>query len=81
MYAIRSYYDALGAEAAGALGVARVVGVGPDAEVALRVGPLEQLLQVVVGDVRDDRRQLAGEDLHRRLISNGAGETDGWQQA
>ena len=43
--------DALGAEAAGALRVHRVVGVGPHAQRAQLVGPAQQLDQVRILDV------------------------------
>ena len=56
--------DALRAERAGPLGVARVVGVGPDLEAAHLIGPAEERGEVVlVLEAGLDRRQLAGEDL------------------
>jgi hypothetical protein len=56
--------DALGAEAAGALGVARVVGVGPHAQAADLVGPLEQRAQVLLAlEVGIVGGELTEEDL------------------
>ena len=59
--------DALGAEAARHLGVARIVGIGPDAQAPLAVGPGEELVQVLV-DGRLDHRDRAQDDLAGRAV-------------
>ena len=56
--------DALRAEGAGTLGVARVVGVRPHLQAAHAIGPAQEGGEVVlVLEAGLDRRQLAGEDL------------------
>ena len=60
--------NALGAEAARPLGVARVVGVRPDLETAEAVSPGQELAQIGVAQVRHHRRDLPGEDLTGRAV-------------
>ncbi|HRD86244.1 MAG TPA: hypothetical protein PLF63_13855, partial [Rubrivivax sp.] len=55
--------DALGTIGTGPFGVARVVGVGPHPQAADAVGPLQQLEQVRVLEVRDHGLELTGVDL------------------
>ncbi len=60
--------EALRAVAAGALGVLRVIGVGPHPETPELVRPFQNLAEMGVGDVRDHRRQGAEEDLAGRPV-------------
>jgi hypothetical protein len=55
--------DALGAVLSGALGVDRVVGVGPHLEAAGVVGPGEELLEIRVAEIGDHRGDGAGVDV------------------
>ncbi len=55
--------NSLGAIITGPLGIARVVGVGPNTQLTDVIGPLQELDQVRVVDVGHDGVQLSDEDL------------------